>query len=94
MLHGLLLEAIVLSEPAASIVRNIMKNSKKCPKCQSSDVIRVPGEVAAIGNNIKLGGFNFWSVPVTRYLCATCGFAEEWVDSAEDIAKIKRKYAS
>jgi hypothetical protein len=78
----------------ASRARNIMKNSKKCGKCQSLDIIRVPGEVAAIGNNIKLGGFSFWSVPVTRYVCATCGFTEEWVDAADDIAKVKRKYAS
>jgi hypothetical protein len=26
-----------------------MKNSKRCPKCQSKDVIRIPGEVAAYG---------------------------------------------
>lgn len=29
----------------------------------------------------------------TRYLCASCGFNEEWIDSPDDIAKVKKKYA-
>jgi hypothetical protein len=30
----------------------------------------------------------------TRYLCASCGFIEEWIDAAADVAKVKTKYAS
>ncbi len=69
-----------------------MKNSKQCPKCRSTDIVRTPGSVGpyGAGNIILLGR----SAPVTvsRYLCAGCGFIEEWLDSAEDIAKVKNKF--
>ncbi len=69
-----------------------MKNSKKCPKCQSTDIVRVPGMAMQGGNNIPAGLTWFNAVKVARYLCASCGFSEEWVDSADDIAKVKKKY--
>jgi predicted nucleic-acid-binding Zn-ribbon protein len=77
-------------------VRSIMRNSKTCIKCRSSDIIRIPGVAGAYGagNNIPIGGTIFSSVKVTRYLCAACGFSEEWIDAADDLAKIKKKYAS
>lgn len=73
-----------------------MQNSKTCPKCQSSDIVRIPGEARLFGagNNIIVGATIFGSVKVTRYLCASCGFSEEWIDSADDIASIKKKYSS
>ena len=73
-----------------------MRNSKTCTKCRSGDVVRIPGSVGAYGagNCIPIGRTVMSSVPVTRYLCAACGFSEEWIDSADDIAKIKKKYAS
>jgi len=73
-----------------------MKNSKRCPKCQSRGVIRVPGEIGSYGagNNIRLGWTIFHAVKVTRYLCGSCGFSEEWVDSADDIAKIGKKFGA
>lgn len=73
-----------------------MQNSKKCPKCQSSDIVRIPGEARLFGagNNIIVGATIFGAVKVTRYLCASCGFSEEWIDSADDIASIKKKYSS
>ncbi|MGO9004857.1 MAG: hypothetical protein ACLQIQ_00915 [Beijerinckiaceae bacterium] len=45
------------------------------------------------GNSIVVGITIFNAVKVTRYLCASCGFSEEWIDAAADIAKIKKKYA-
>ncbi|MGO9543741.1 MAG: hypothetical protein ACLPPF_02980 [Rhodomicrobium sp.] len=73
-----------------------MKNSHKCSKCKSADIVRIPGEVGAYGagNNIRTGWTVYHAVKVTRYLCASCGFSEEWIDSPEDIAKLKKKYAS
>jgi transposase-like protein len=73
-----------------------VKNSKKCPKCKSSDIVRVPGDIRGYGagNNITVGWTIFNAVKVTRYLCATCGFSEEWIDSPTDIAKVKAKYGS
>jgi len=31
-------------------------------------------------------------VHVTRYLCVSCGFSEEWIDVAEDVAKLKAAF--
>lgn len=73
-----------------------MQNSKTCSKCQNTEIIRIPGEVRAFGagNNISVGATIFGAVKVTRYLCASCGFSEEWIGSADDIAKIRKKYPS
>ena len=70
-----------------------MKNTHKCPKCQSTDIIRITGEVGSYGtgNNIRIGQLS-WRVKVTRYLCASCGFSEEWIDSPDDIARLKKKF--
>jgi len=71
-----------------------MRNKKVCPKCGEIDIIKIPGSVGAFGtgNNVPAGSFIPSSVKVTRYLCCTCGFSEEWIDAAEDIQKLKKKY--
>lgn len=35
-----------------------MKNTKKCPKCQSSDIVKIKGECGPYGrgNNIAISG--------------------------------------
>ena len=73
-----------------------MRNSSGCPKCRSAEIIRIPGETrfGGAGNNIIIGATIFSAVKVTRYLCGSCGFSEEWIDSADDIARIKTKYRS
>ena len=73
-----------------------MQNSKTCPKCQNTEIIRIPGDARPFGagNNITVGATVFSAVKVTRYLCASCGFSEEWIESVDDIAKIKKKYSS
>ena len=70
-----------------------MKNTNKCPKCGSSDIIKVPGHVGAYGsgNNIMVGMTIKSAVPVDRYLCANCGYSEEWVD-IDNIEKIEKKF--
>ena len=85
----------VISQPVA-LTRNTMQNSKTCPKCQSTEIIHIPGVARAFGagNNISAGATIFSSVKVTRYLCASCGFSEEWIELADDIAAIKKKYRS
>lgn len=76
-----------------------MRDSNGCPKCKSTDVIRIPGDMRGFGSyfsNLIVVGWKgpYGSAKVTRYLCASCGFSEEWVDSADDIAKVKKAYAS
>ena len=62
-----------------------MKQSKTCPKCSSTEILRVEGKVLAhgAGNNIMLGKTIFSSIPVPRYVCCRCGYAEEWIDSGD-----------
>ena len=70
-----------------------MKNRKICPKCNSTDIIKVPGKAGAygVGNNIQTGWSNFSAVLVHRYVCCACGYSEEWIDK-EDIPRLKQKY--
>lgn len=67
-----------------------MKHSNQCPKCRSSNIRRFPGEPQCygIGNNIRSGAFS--QVLVTRYLCYTCGYSEEWVEGS-DLEKLRKK---
>lgn len=73
-----------------------MKNSKKCPKCGSSDIIIVDGYTGAYGsgNNIITGYSIFSDVGIDRYICCSCGFTEEWiaVDQIEKIRKSKKSH--
>jgi hypothetical protein len=73
-----------------------MRNSKTCPKCRATDIVRVPI------SRWWRGGYNWIfigmlgatnAVGVTQYLCASCGYIEEWVDSSDDIAKVKKVYS-
>ena len=67
-----------------------MKNTKLCPKCGSTDIIRFDGYLGPYGsgNNLMVGNTIFSSVNVNRYICCACGFTEEWIDK-EDMAKVK-----
>jgi len=76
-----------------------MRTSKVCPKCQSTDIIRVPGWVGGVGtgNNIPTRTFTLGAasyVLVARYVCAACGFSEEWIDNPSDITKLEQRYVS
>ncbi|GAA3234270.1 hypothetical protein ACFO1B_23815 [Dactylosporangium siamense] len=70
-----------------------MKYSGVCTKCRASDIVRIPGQTGAYGsgNNIQIG---VWStpIPVSRYVCLNCGFAEEWVDAPQHLAKLREKF--
>ena len=72
-----------------------MRNTHSCPKCPNTDIVRIPGNVGAYGsgNNITVGATRFSSVLVTRYLCASCGFSEEWVDDNTGLEKLRAKYS-
>lgn len=68
-----------------------MKNKRICPKCGSSDTRIIDGYAGAYGsgNNIMTGATIFSAVNVDRYICCSCGFTEEWINT-EDIPKIEK----
>lgn len=72
-----------------------MKTTRRCPKCDSSDVLRIEGERQGygIGDNVRTGVIGFGQVVVTKYLCGNCGYIEEWVDDQYDISEIKKNYS-
>ena len=68
-----------------------MKNTKSCPKCGSTDIVRIPDNPNrhASGNNIYTSTYTlFGKIPVIRYVCCSCGYAENWVENEEEFIKI------
>ncbi|MBR4035588.1 MAG: hypothetical protein IKJ05_02500 [Oscillospiraceae bacterium] len=64
-----------------------MKITGKCPKCNSSQVLRFDGYHGGYGSGNHLVTSMFSSVNVNRYVCCSCGFTEEWIDT-EDLDKV------
>ena len=74
-----------------------MKNTRRCSKCQSDDIILIPGkrDAGGAGNIISVSGWNpFNAVAPTLHVCGSCGFMENWVMSPGDIARLKGRYGS
>ena len=69
-----------------------MKDSQICPKCNFTDILRIPARLPGTSseNIIQLGLMR--AVRVTRYVCATCGYTEEWIDAQEDIEKLRSRH--
>ena len=66
-----------------------MKRTNTCPKCQSPEIAKVPGDLqSSIG--VPFGPLG-WAA-VTRYLCMQCGFMEQYVDDAKGLEKIAKRY--
>lgn len=68
-----------------------MKNTRICPKCGGSDIIIVDGYAGPYGsgNNIMTGATVFSAVNVNRYICCSCGYTEEWINT-EDIERVRK----
>jgi hypothetical protein len=73
-----------------------MKTTRTCPKCRSTDVLRIPGGPkgwTATGYNVIVAGMGH-NIFVTRFVCAACGFSEEWIESKEDIQTLRRVWGA
>jgi ribosomal protein S27AE len=71
-----------------------MADHGQCAKCGSAEIARVEGAVGegGAGNNIFTGWTSFSAVKVTRYVCVTCGYIEEWVDDPDDLERIRKAF--
>ena len=58
-----------------------MKNTKRCPKCGCTDILKVKDTGGNATNALMLGFMS--SVLVPRYVCCGCGYTEEWVDESD-----------
>lgn len=66
-----------------------MKNTQLCPKCEANNIIKVPFRNVVGQDAVKLGVLNF--VYLNYYICADCGYTEQWVDNQKSLDKLKLK---
>jgi transposase-like protein len=64
-----------------------MRYKYKCPKCESNDVIEVIGSNINQYQKIPLTKWGTRNVVLDRYICASCGYTEEWVQLSEKFKK-------
>lgn len=69
-----------------------MKHSQMCPKCDSYDILKIKGGSTWTGYQNYIIGTMTKMVLVTRYLCANCGFSEEWVEDPKGLEILKKKH--
>lgn len=72
-----------------------MKNTNKCPKCGSGNIVRIPDNPNrhASGNNIYVTTMTLiGKIPVIRYVCCDCGYVENWVEEKEELERIKNTF--
>jgi len=68
-----------------------MKNTQKCPKCDSVKIARKRGSPVLNSWSriaVNLTTLDIW---VTKYICTDCGFIEEWIDSSNDMQRLQAK---
>lgn len=68
-----------------------MKQNNKCTKCGSVDLLRIP-IIPGEEPHIVVGERPMHMVAVTKFICGQCGFIEEWVESTDDLAKLRTEY--
>ena len=71
-----------------------MKNTNHCTKCDSTQIIKIKGGGTWTGYYNHIGTGTLKPILVTRYLCANCGFSEEWIDNPKDIEKLIKKHGT
>jgi ribosomal protein S27AE len=69
-----------------------VKKSRKCPKCDSTDLLHFSGQTGPFGagSNVPVGGSIFSAVPIDRYVCGACGFVEAWVVGSTQLKKLRK----
>lgn len=64
-----------------------------CRICKGTDILRYPGSVGGHGGgtNLRYGRLMDEAVPVTQFLCGTCGHIEHCIDDKQALEFLKRK---
>ncbi len=65
-----------------------MKSTGVCPKCSSKKIATIPSEFGTY-NVIKVGKFGF--AKLTRYICTSCGYLEQYVAEEKSLASLRQK---
>ncbi|MCI8802595.1 MAG: hypothetical protein HFG01_04550 [Oscillibacter sp.] len=71
-----------------------MMNMKRCPVCDSTDVVRVPDNAHRyLANSICITRLaTVKRVPVARYVCCACGYVENWVETPREREEIRKAF--
>lgn len=71
-----------------------MKNMKRCPKCSSQNIARVPDEAHRyLANSIAITNIAWVKrILVARYVCCDCGYVENWIETRGECEEIKRTF--
>lgn len=72
--------AAPIAVPSRNDQDGVVKNSGVCPKCQGQELMRVRDDGLGVGLRV---------VPITRYVCFSCGFSEQWVESRADLQRLR-----
>ncbi|MEL6866920.1 MAG: hypothetical protein AAFP19_21020 [Bacteroidota bacterium] len=71
-----------------------MKSTFQCPKCQSTNVLEVTGYRTNTNNIIPLSKWSLHSAVLDRYICADCGYTEEYVQLSNSFKRWAAKQLS
>ncbi len=71
-----------------------MMNMKRCPVCDSTDIVRVPDDAHRyLANSICITKFAMVKrIPVARYVCCACGYVENWVETPREREEIRKAF--
>ena len=65
-----------------------MKSSGICPKCSSKKIAIIPSKIGTY-NAIKVDMFGFANL--TRFICTSCGYMEQYVGDEKSMQKLCHK---
>ena len=65
-----------------------MRYNRKCPKCESHDVIEVVGTKLNQQHKIPLTKWSVKNAVLDRYICSHCGYTEEFVQLDNSFKKL------
>lgn len=67
-----------------------MKNSNPCIKCHSVEIRSISGKYpfSEQDNMAKISAFK--KMYITRYVCISCGYSEEWIEKKEDLEYLRK----
>jgi predicted RNA-binding Zn-ribbon protein involved in translation (DUF1610 family) len=72
-----------------------VKTTGQCPKCGSTEILRVPGSsgLRESTNPLPLAGLVGGSVWVDRHACSNCGYVENWVNEG-DLERLRARLST
>ncbi|MCB9308780.1 MAG: hypothetical protein H6567_01815 [Lewinellaceae bacterium] len=68
-----------------------MKSTHCCPKCNCNEIAKVKGG-AFKGNLYNTISTGLNTIYLTRYICLSCGFTENYVEDTDDLEKLAKRH--